>query len=464
MTIPFNPQLSSGKSLKRFFLFFLLICSAVYKTSALSVYNFTFQFHGHTTVYEAFAVRNGDGTGFVRVSYYRQGVHQTVNMPFTEKYHHNSYSLVFVTTRPQGVYGTLAYTPDAFIFKKSQNGDYYEPIAVEDWLGGDGSVSMDLWDDIPLWSTEYAADGHLDDSLMMTTTIANFKVLELNTLSESFVLKFFRSDETFYKNLFGTQYNSNYNFYQQQKPTLHLLLVANITDRNIRDACNKDERNIYDYFKEIAKIIGATFDPHVIDGQNFGKDNVMAMIDKLYPAKNDIVVFYYSGHGFRFSNSTSNYPYLDLRSGKADNLRDASLGAWDIYTSIIKKGAKLNVVLYDCCNADVGIPKSISTGYAITQKSINSLSPYNCKRLFLQTQKNIIASASAPNQVASCESGMGGYFTYFLCEALDNALSAFSTPSWENIISTAINATSNFVKKGDCKVPPCKQDPIYYTE
>ena len=51
-----------------------------------------------------------------------------------------------------------------------------------------------------------------------------------------------------------------------------------------------------------------------ISGKTYGKKNAEAAIKKLNPGPNDIVVFYYSGHGFRKAGPNPRFPLIDLRA------------------------------------------------------------------------------------------------------------------------------------------------------
>jgi hypothetical protein len=54
-----------------------------------------------------------------------------------------------------------------------------------------------------------------------------------------------------------------------------------------------------------------------ISGAKFGKANVEAALDNLKPGLNDIVIFYYSGHGYsNDQQSTKLYPQFDLRQSR----------------------------------------------------------------------------------------------------------------------------------------------------
>lgn len=89
----------------------------------------------------------------------------------------------------------------------------------------------------------------------------------------------------------------------------------------------------------------------VIAGTKYNKKNVELAIKNLKPVPDkDIVVFYYTGHGFRKPTERkkiSQFPFLDLRSKTDSNyMAQSRLNIEkDIFNKIVSKGARFNLVL-----------------------------------------------------------------------------------------------------------------------
>jgi len=424
--------------MKKLFAFLLLILPGI--CQAISVYEVTYTFDNDKTQYEAFLVRNDANGGFIRVRYVN-GNGQTclVNMSFTEEYRDNQLYLLFKGSNPSFMRGEGSYNPDYFWFKKNETTTKYNTYSVSS-PGTDGKYSYG--------------------------SIGTFKLLDLGKLSKTFVQKFFNESEDFYKNLFTETETFDYNY--TDKPNLYLILVADTWDKSIGVSCQEEEGRVKDYFEQIAYQSGMQFSANVIDGGRFTKTNVQNAISNLQPSRNDAVVFYYSGHGFRFDNDTDPYPRIDIRTNDFDNLQNNSMSLSSIYNSIKAKNARFNLILGDCCNSYAGLPRFISGGYGNMDRSLNTLSSNNCRQLFLQTKANIIATAATKGQYALCSNGPGGggLFTKAFLSALDYQLSTFNTkPTWDGLLEKARSQTAYSSENSRCQSSSgCMHNPIFYVD
>ncbi len=125
------------------------------------------------------------------------------------------------------------------------------------------------------------------------------------------------------------------------------------------------------------------FVPKMIFGKEFSKINVDNAINAISPGPADIVVFYYSGHGFSNIKDKYSFPYLDLRDKSFQTYGGAyTLNIEDIYNRIRAKGARLNLVFSDCCNSDPSQSSIITSDVAGTRSSSIGWNINNCKALF----------------------------------------------------------------------------------
>ncbi len=120
----------------------------------------------------------------------------------------------------------------------------------------------------------------------------------------------------------------------------------------------------------------------------------------------------------------------------------------DVYDVIVSKGARLNIVLGDCCNNDIGATSRTGTG-SLAAKSYTRGSTERLRKLFFESKGNIIAAAAEPEETACGSAVGGGYFLNAFFSAIDKEVSYISqgTPSWDAIMkrtmSTATYKTQN---------------------
>ena len=180
--------------------------------------------------------------------------------------------------------------------------------------------------------------------------------------------------------------------------------------------------------------------------------------------ENDIVIFFYRGHGFRWSDQTSLYPTLALTRAQTIPVTTTNtILLEDVYNSITAKGARLNLILADCCNSSIGVPQYTNDNYLYMQS--NASAQYDkLHKLFVERQGNLIFAASEKGEVSWTSNQYGGFFTTSFLQALDEEISYLRTTesSWANIISnTRDYALSKATNCYSCYV---KQHAIYYNQ
>lgn len=259
-----------------------------------------------------------------------------------------------------------------------------------------------------------------------------------------FVKIFFNEDDDFYKYLFNER-NRALNGTRKEK--LFLITIANTNDDKIGITSKKDFNDITTTFTTLAANLGLKIFSTKIEGNDFNKKNVDLAIENLKkqkPSPIDMVIFYYSGHGFRYSNDTSSYPRMSLRTNPNQDLDKNNLSVEDVYKQILKLGARVNIVLADCCNQDIGanspigrdVLKTRTGGYNTTAQSLNM---DNCNALFFSKQPvSIIATSAEKNQLATGNPALGGFFTYYFKGLLEKSLYSYDkSNSWLRLLLDA---------------------------
>jgi hypothetical protein len=227
-------------------------------------------------------------------------------------------------------------------------------------------------------------------------------------------------------------------------PRLHLITVANTKVPDIGTSCVIDRDNILDEFNDITSGLGIELKKHTVDGENLSKANVKSAIARLDVRPNDIVVFAYSGHGYRWSDQVSKYPMLALFYSRYDSPSNSnSYDLKEVYDMIVAKGGRLNIVLGDCCNNDIGVT-SRDGGGGLASRSFTQGSTDRLRALFFEARGNIIAGAAQAGETACGSSGSGGYFLNAFFSGIDKEVSYTATgdPSWSKIMSRAMSSAT----------------------
>lgn len=320
---------------------------------------------------------------------------------------------------------------------------YYEPK--------DGrSMPTLLW-----WWTDFHGDD-MEPEPQIIYDIANindrfdathFKEKQLSDLTAAYLEQFYKPTETEYKKLVaaakkaGAQNRTEVVSRGGNTPTLRLLMVANTEVNDIGIACQQDIKNVVSEFSNIARVLEIPYEQTIISQDNFNKANVAKAIESFKPGKQDIAVFVYSGHGFRFQDQKDYFPCIDLSPTAYDKAVDNYTTMTDIYKAFTDKGARLNIVLSDCCNTKVGqeTPAAVSVNTLFSRAS-HSLDTDKLRNLFLGQGGNVWATAASPGEASWC-SVKGGFFLLSFIESLRYQISTLTQekPSWESLINLAID-------------------------
>ncbi|HRI22566.1 MAG TPA: caspase family protein, partial [Panacibacter sp.] len=295
--------------------------------------------------------------------------------------------------------------------------------------------------------------------------------LEQKDLTEKLVGQFFRTDEDFYRNNTEEAITRNPKSLtpDEKKAKMYLVIVANTLDADIGASCIKDKDRTLKTFTDLAQFMKIQFEPRVIFDNDFDKAHVDGAIQAIQPNPNDIVIFYYSGHGFT-RNDKYTYPYMALTSKSFDGIDNSnSLNIQEVYNQLNAKGARLTLVLSDCCNSDPNATNAEFGDVAATRTSGLKWNLDNCKALFLtQKRTSILMTAASRGELSAGTGNLGGIFTYNFRTSMVNYFVGGTKDdiTWDNLLKDAQAQTIKKAENTKCKeengsTRQCVQHPVY---
>jgi len=230
-----------------------------------------------------------------------------------------------------------------------------------------------------------------------------------------------------------------------------LIIMSNTHDPILKISGAKDAIEVKKTFAEICAYTGYHFCSIEITGVNYNYKNLFKTLDSvgLY---NDVTVFYFSGHGFRYQNdSRYKYPQLDMRShdNQPDfnkiNFIEENTENLKVLLQIMRLyGGRINIAIADCCNTVIKFPrkKESATEIDIANDVMVAASKTFTKQLYADhsNQVCVLVSSSTHGQPALADNEIGSIFTHHFTKIIQSLLVKKSNPSqyfpWVKVLKT----------------------------
>lgn len=221
-------------------------------------------------------------------------------------------------------------------------------------------------------------------------------------------------------------------FFKLDGGEIKAILLCDMKAEHIEKSVAADSKNVESALKKIASKTGLKLSLQKFSPDKM-KDPFLRHINTLTINKDDIIFFYFSGHGFRTESKKENqWPNLFLTKD------DKAIDFKEVFQLLKEKNPKLLIAFTDCCNN------------VLPEESVPSLSPINAykgqkpvapelsnyKRLFLNTKGSIIIAGAAPGEF-SWGTTSGGLFTLAFLEAINDEVKYLRPASWRYILDRA---------------------------
>jgi hypothetical protein len=225
-----------------------------------------------------------------------------------------------------------------------------------------------------------------------------------------------------------------YSLQLEATPHLRALIVADIRSSDIREGTRRDYQRMQENIKNIANQLQISHTQTTLIEKNYTPDEIRKWIKTIQ--KGEIVLFYYSGHGFRPSRKSNPWPVLTCK--KVITKKSYVIPGKEICFSIKKKEPRLSLIFFDCCNDPLHIksPQEESPQFIIPEE------PYlpGLTSLFLKLTGSVTACAASPGQPALTLIGgrtTGSLFSLSLIFSLLEEGKQIGT-SWSHVLERTI--------------------------
>lgn len=250
---------------------------------------------------------------------------------------------------------------------------------------------------------------------------------------------------------------------QIEAKTIHWLTFIDTTDKDVGEIDQNTRKILYarwiDLVNATLKEQGYNINPIDVYGSKTSPENCKNIINDLDCDSEDIVVFYYVGHGTE-NSGTSKFPLMLLAQNYVEKLVPLS---W-VHETLKKKGARLTITIGMCCNSRQGAPGRIAPTFSANYGNtyIDPSMTECIKKMFLNFRGDLIVTSASPNEsswaVNTLDMGPTDYFTYYWLDQFNNVLPDQSNPDWESMLRGVKQSVYDKVKSDH---PGKTQTPIW---
>ncbi|CRX37611.1 caspase family protein [Estrella lausannensis] len=210
------------------------------------------------------------------------------------------------------------------------------------------------------------------------------------------------------------------------------ILLCDTRAQNLEKSVSSDLKNWQAELQRISKGTGLPLVLYTFTNEKAGKPFVEAL-KEITIHEDDVVFFYFSGHGFRTNSKSGNqWPNLYLTSDKI------GIDFYAVFQSLSAKKPRLLIALSDCCNnvlPEKSAPPVVPI-HAYKHLKPISYQQANYKRLFLKTKGTILIGSSIPGEF-SWGTESGGLYTLALLRFLIEDVNSPKPADWHVLLDKA---------------------------
>ncbi len=230
----------------------------------------------------------------------------------------------------------------------------------------------------------------------------------------------------------------------------HLFMVGDTKDKKIGKIVEVDLKNVAESFVYVADVCKVPLHVHKMTSHDkkFTYTHLKESLHKAHIAKDDVIIFYYSGHGCRLYETHMIWPYLFFEDGVVDSAK--------VMKKVFLKRAALSVVLMNSCNGLATNVLNKNINLFRIKPFLASQTTNNCFELFFKKCGILIACATKPGELAAGllpgyknnELKCGG--SYFTNASLNNFFEILhsSSAEWKSIFKKIKKMCQEEVREG----------------
>lgn len=222
--------------------------------------------------------------------------------------------------------------------------------------------------------------------------------------------------------------------------TLHWLTFIDTTDSNVGEIDKNTRKLLYSRWINIVNAVLKEngYSVNVVDvyGSELSPEKCKSVVNNLRCSDEDIVIFYYVGHGTE-NTGASKYPLMLMGQSNVNKFIPLT---W-VHNKLKDKGARMTLTIGMCCNARQGAPGRLSPSFGTNYGNtyVDQDMSVCIKKLFLNYRGDMLLTSASPTESSwACGSSVGDtdYFTLELLIQFNDVLPNKSNPDWSEMLQT----------------------------
>lgn len=251
-----------------------------------------------------------------------------------------------------------------------------------------------------------------------------------------------------------------------QSQTIHWLTFIDTNDPKVGDTDKNSQALLFSRFRNVVNAAlstaGYKADNQEFFGERMTPQNCKDAIKSLNCGKDDIIMFYYIGHGTHARNEDN--PYPQMMFGKDWDEEKEFIPLKLVHDNLKAKGARLTISIGMCCNPIQSASAKKTITFANSPFTYNYGSTYlsdleieRILSLFLNNEGDIIQASAKVGEVSwgwpFMDMGDIDTFTRFLILQFEELMKEGKTPTWHSFLEEVCNNVSMLQKQIVSEMP-----------
>lgn len=228
--------------------------------------------------------------------------------------------------------------------------------------------------------------------------------------------------------------------FSAQAANLIAIIAADTLDDAIGRSVKIDFNHMRKEMQTVAKYTGLTLKEVLMQGKSTNPQQFLQQLNNVKANPDDIIVFFYGGHGYR-TESKGSSPWPNLVFSQ----QDKGLEYDYVIYSLMEKHPRFLITIADVCNSFIGeksAPPVVATRSLRAVPSDTKIRA-NYQHLFLEEEGMINITSAQIGEYASGSDKEGGAFTYAFINSLHDETKNASKASWKMLIDRADTKVTN---------------------